>query len=294
MLLQAADGHYCVAAWPVEALVKRGATFATSRQFLFTMTASAFRSFATDSMKHCHVQPGQCVWVPYGWSACCVAIGDPDERRTLDTVSCNSMVVLPWFATGIAAQTEPQSSSVMASLIDHLNACRNSVGADTPWWARMVPDLLDWMGLYIANRESGLGSGQQMLTAPLAVATPVIQDGADPNAATPALAAASAVSPTPPVAIEANNEALSSATSSEGLAEGCLAPPNTPITGETLAVRSDQATKVDGEDEEEGSGETDDEEPEEEKALRLASAEEEPFEEPSEKASKASVEASMG
>ena len=157
-----------------------------------------------------------------------------------------------------------------------------------------------WMRLYTSNRGNGFGSGQQMITAPAAVDSAVIKDVPDRNAASPALAAASAVSPETPGAsalglppapahvLETKVEALSSATvSTVSSVEGRIPPPNTPNTlasgDEEVLSGQAEGARGEGASDEDGDGE----EAEEEKVVKLASGE-------AEADDKANVEANMG
>ncbi len=143
-------GQVTLAAWPVQAVLDRGASLSESFNFVFNeMAPNAFNVWAKEHLKYVTMSEGDAAWIPYGWHV--AAIARPTDANAA------SVVVQPYITETFASNCR-ERGAVAEALASSIEASVTSGGM----WKDDGQQFIEWLRADVAV-AAGAAVGQLAL-----------------------------------------------------------------------------------------------------------------------------------
>ena len=156
-LVQNVEGHWNVICWPAQSILDRGASLASTRDFLDSLSHEEFTSWAKENAQYAQLPEGAAFWVPYGWHVRPMATYSNRRSREEEEDVASALLMQPYLSVSMASETDNIEASVV-SLLDFLKECQHCAAADKKFAEanatrlQHVPALMDWLQVLLAEK----------------------------------------------------------------------------------------------------------------------------------------------
>ena len=126
------QGQFWVCAWPVRILLDLDVSPAGAMTFLSGQPAKHLATFFRTHGFHFLLKPNVSAWIPYGWQAICVAMGEPDH---------SSLLHQPFMSSALASK---EDTHVMQAVSEELLAFVRKNQTAAPW-DKLATQFTSWL-----------------------------------------------------------------------------------------------------------------------------------------------------